>query len=317
MKNVLEQSSTLSFPFLFTIFLFCCSACHSSKSAVSNTKIQNTFDWQGHRGARGLAPENTLPAFLKALEFPSIQTLELDLAVSADKQVLISHEPWMSAAICSTPAGTAVKAEDESKLLLYQLPYAEIAQYDCGRRGNERFPEQQAMAAHKPLLKEVVQAVQNYCAKNKRSLPSYNIEIKSQPDWDGKRTPPPAEFVKLVLHEIQNLGITNSCCIQSFDPRVLREVRAIAPKMTLALLVENRRGMEANVQELGFTPNIYSPYFALLSAEVVQKAHTMGMQVIPWTVNETSAMQKLIEMGVDGIITDYPNRIPGEVKSEK
>lgn len=283
---------------------------------MSNSKLHATFDWQGHRGARGLAPENTVQAFLKALEFQSIRTLELDIAVSADKQVLISHEPWMSAAICSTPDGTAVKAEDESKLLLYQFPYAVITKYDCGRRGNERFPEQQAMAAYKPLLKEVVQSVQIYCAKNKRKLPFYNIEIKSQPSWDGIRTPPPAEFAKLLLQEIQNLGIAKSCCIQSFDPRVLREVRAIAPEITLALLVENRRGMEANVQELGFTPNIYSPYFGLLSAEVVEKAHTMGMKVIPWTVNETSAMQKLIEMGVDGIITDYPNRIP-EAKSEK
>lgn len=315
MKNELEQSFSLLF--LFTILLFCCSTCHSSKTVVSSTKTKFIFDWQGHRGARGLAPENTLPAFLKALEFPRIRTLELDLAVSADNQVLISHEPWMSAAICSTPTGDAVKAEDENKLLLYQLPYAEIAKYDCGRRGNERFPEQQAMAAHKPLLKEVVQAVQAHCAKTKRKLPHYNIEIKSQLAWDGKRTPPPAEFAQLVLQEIQNLGITKSCCIQSFDPRVLREVRAIAPQMTLALLVENRRGMEANVQELGFTPNIYSPYFGLLSTEVVQKAHTMGMQVIPWTVNETNAMQKMIEMGVDGIITDYPNRIPIEVKSEK
>lgn len=316
MKNKLERSSTLSFPFLFTIFLFCCSACHSSKSIVSNTKKQNTFDWQGHRGARGLAPENTLPAFLKALEFPSIHTLEMDIAVSADNQVLISHEPWMSAAICSTPAGKAVKVEEESTLLLYQLPYAEIAKYDCGQRGNDRFPEQQALATHKPLLKEVVHAVQSYCAQNKRSLPHYNIEIKSQPAWDGKRTPPPAEFAKLVIEQVQHLGIANSCCIQSFDPRVLREVKAIAPKMTLALLVENRRGMEANVQDLGFTPNIYSPYFGLLSAEVVQKAHAMGMKVIPWTVNETNSMQKMIEMGVDGIITDYPNRIP-EAKSEK
>lgn len=277
--------------------------------------MKNTFDWQGHRGARGLAPENTLPSFLKALEFPSIRTLELDIAVSADNQVLISHEPWMSATICSTPVGEAVKAEDESKLLLYQLTYAEIAKYDCGQRGNKHFPEQQAMAAHKPLLKEVVQAVKTYCTQNKRSQPRFNIEIKSEPAWDGKRTPPPAEFAKLVLQQVKELGIANSCNIQSFDPRILREVRALAPRMTLALLVSNPRGMEVNVQELGFTPNIYSPNFGLVSAEVVQKAHAMKMKVIPWTVNETSTMQKMIEMGVDGIITDYPNRIP-EAKSE-
>jgi glycerophosphoryl diester phosphodiesterase len=284
---------------------------------MSNTNLQGTFDWQGHRGARGLAPENTLHAFLKALEFQSIRTLELDIAVSADNQILVSHEPWMSAAICSTPNGQAVKPDEEGKILLYQLPYAEIAKYDCGRRGNERFPEQKAVAAHKPLLKEVVHAVQTYCAKNKRSLPGYNIEIKSQPAWDGKRTPFPAEFAKLLLNEIQDLNISNSCCIQSFDPRVLREVRSLAPKMTLALLVENLWGLEANIQELGFTPNIYSPYFGLLSEAVVQKAHTMGMKVIPWTVNETSAMQKMIEMRVDGIITDYPNRIPAEMKGEQ
>jgi glycerophosphoryl diester phosphodiesterase len=272
--------------------------------------MQQEFDWQGHRGARGLAPENTLPAFLKALAFPKISTLELDLAVSADNQVLVSHEPWMSAFICSTPSGEPVTATDESKLLLYQMTYTEIARYDCGSRGNTRFPEQVAMPATKPLLRTLVQTVQEYCQQNRRPFPRYNIEIKSQPAWDGLRCPPPAQFAALVLQEIKRLGIAESTCIQSFDPRPLREIKALEPKQRLALLVENRKGLEANLKELGFTPNIYSPHYLLLNAEVVEKAHTLGMKVIPWTVNETDEMRKLITMGVDGIITDYPNRIP-------
>lgn len=276
--------------------------------------MQTHFDWQGHRGARGLAPENTLPSFLKALEFPKIQTLELDLAVSADNQIVVSHEPWMSAVICSAPDGTPVKKEEESKLWLYKMPYAEIAKYDCGKRGNAGFPEQQAMAVHKPLLKEVFEGVKTYCKAHNRALPYFNVEIKSQADWDDQRIPAPAALAKRVVQEIKTLGMTKVSYLQSFDPRVLREVRAIEPKIMIALLVGNPKGLEVNVEELGFKPAIYSPHYGLLSAEVVQKAHTMGMKVIPWTVNETSDMQKMIDMGVDGIITDYPNRIPASSK---
>lgn len=316
MKTKLEQCFSFPVLFLFLFFLFCCTTCSSTYRSKSNHKqqMQNHFDWQGHRGARGLAPENTLPSFLKALEFPKIQTLELDLAVSADNQIVVSHEPWMSAAICSTPDGTPVKKEDETKLLLYKMSYAEIAQYDCGKRGNAGFPEQQAMPVHKPLLKDVVEGVKAYCKQHNRPLPRINVEIKSDPNWDGQRIPAPAELAKMVVQEIKALDMAKFSYVQSFDPRVLREVRAIDPKMMIALLVGNPKGMDANVQELGFQPAIYSPHYGLVKAEDVQKAHTLGMKVIPWTVNETAEMQKLIAMGVDGIITDYPNRIPADAK---
>ena len=307
MKTALKQIPSV----LFLILLFGLAACMLSKDKLSGNKmLTDQFDWQGHRGARGLAPENTIPAFLKALEFPRITTLEMDLAISADGQVLVSHEPWMSAAICTTPDGLPVKAEDEENFLLFVMPYAQIAQFDCGKRGNSRFPEQQAMPANKPLLKDVVQSVNHYCSKNQLKRPHYNIEIKSQPNWDGKKSPPPAQFATIVLREIEELGISKQVCIQSFDPRVLREVKAISPKTVTALLVENLKSFDTNIQELGYTPEIYSPYYKLLSAEVVQKAHVLKMKVIPWTVNEPEEMRKLMAMGVDGIITDYPNRIP-------
>lgn len=315
MKIELEQRFSFPILFLFLFFLFCCTTCSSNyRSKVNYKHMQNHFDWQGHRGARGLAPENTLPSFLKALEFPEIQTLELDLAVSADNQIIVSHEPWMSAVFCSAPDGSPVKKEEESKLLLYKMLYSEIVKYDCGKRGNAGFPEQQAMPVHKPLLKEVVEGVKVYCKQQQRPFPRFNVEIKSEPNWDGQKIPPPAELAQRVVKEIKALDMAKFSYVQSFDPRVLREVRAIDPKLMIALLVGNQKGMEANVQELGFQPAIYSPYYGLIKAEDVQKAHVMGMKVIPWTVNETAEMQKLIEMGVDGIITDYPNRIPAQGK---
>jgi glycerophosphoryl diester phosphodiesterase len=294
---------------LILLSLLTFSSCH--RHLPKSTTAMNNFDWQGHRGARGLVPENSIPAFFKALEFPHIKTLELDLAVSADQQLVVSHEPWMSALICQKPDGSAVQKEEEEKLLLYQMTYAQIAQYDCGSRGNSRFPEQKPQKTSKPLLKDVVAAVNEYCRASRRLQPFYNIELKSEKGWEGTKAPAPAEFAQLVLAEIKKLGIEKRTCLQSFDPRCLQEIRKQSPKQTIALLVENLHGFEANLADLGFHPDIYSPYFKLLNAEVVKKAHEMGIKVVPWTVNETAEMQKMLDLGVDGVITDYPDRVPG------
>jgi len=275
-----------------------------------HVQAQTGFDWQGHRGARGLAPENTIPAFLKALEFPRITTLEMDLAVSSDGKVIVSHDPWMSALICSHPDGRPVREEEEPSELLFGKTYAQIKQYDCGRRGNPRFPAQKPMPAHKPTLEDVVRAVEKRVRQKKLPRPGFNIEIKSRPEWDGVQTPPVAVFARLVVEAVTKLGIQDRVCIQSFDPRALREVRALAPHLTLALLVENKDGIEANLGRLGFVPQIYSPYHELLDAESLRTLHERGLRVIPWTVNDTPTMKALLALGVDGIITDYPDRIP-------
>lgn len=267
-----------------------------------------SFDWQGHRGARGLLPENTVPAFLKALEYP-VTTLELDLAVSRDSQLVVSHEPWMSHHICSHPDGQPVTEAEEERLAIFQMPYAQVRQFDCGRRGNAAFPEQQAEPAVKPTLAEVVEAVRAYCIREGRSQPAYNIEIKSQPEWDGDKAPAPEAFSRLVLAEVKRLDIAGRTCIQSFDPRVLQVVHRFDPQITTALLVANPRGVAANLEALGYRPPVYSPYYKLLAANVVDTIHELGMRVIPWTVNDPAEMRTLIDMGVDGIITDYPNRI--------
>ncbi len=269
------------------------------------------FDWQGHRGCRGLMPENAIPAFLKALDFPEITTLELDLAVTKDNQLIVSHEPWFNPAICRLPNGDSIPKRDEEKYLIYQMTAAEVRGYDCGSQGNPRFPDQQKIKTYKPTLRELVEAVRAKRPDRAASI-RWNIEIKSEPEWDGLRHPPVEEFARLVIAELRSLGIDKNANVQSFDVRALQAMHRQAPDIPLAYLIENIRGFEANMQTLGFTPAIYSPYYHLVSQKLVRKCHAQGIKLIPWTVNDVPAMRGMIRLGVDGIITDYPNKI-GEV----
>ena len=268
----------------------------------------DNFDWQGHRGARGLMPENTLPAFLKAMQFREVRTLELDLAVSKDGQLIVSHEPWFNPDICTAgpDAPDTTGRTHKGHTALYQLTTAEIRSFDCGSKGNPRFPEQEKTAVYKPTLREVVEGIR---LKYPDRQVHWNMEIKSSPEYDGILTPPVEAFVALVVKELRSLGLGSSVTVQSFDVRALQEMKRQAPEYQLALLVENLNGVKENLKKLGFTPAIYSPYFKLLSKKSIRKCHDKGMQVVPWTVNDVNDMRKLIRLGVDGIITDYPNLI--------
>ena len=284
------------------LFFFACRS-------VPSGPIQppSGFDWQGHRGCRGLMPENSIPAFLKALEYPAVTTLELDLAVSKDKQLIVSHEPWFNPSICLQPGGDSIRRKDEHKFLIYQMTSDDIRAFDCGSLGNPRFPGQQKQKTWKPTLREVVEAVR---AKrpDKASNIRWNIEIKSQPEWDGVRHPPIEEFCNLVVAELKTLGITDHANLQSFDVRPLQYLHRTNPSLKLALLVENIRGLDYNLSNLGFQPDFYSPYYRLVSRKTLKRCHEKGIQVIPWTVNEVKDMRALLHLGVDGIITDYPDR---------
>lgn len=262
------------------------------------------FDWQGHRGCRGLMPENSLPAFLKAAENPAVKTLELDLAVSKDHQLIVSHEPWFNPEICTFPSGDTIKKKDEEKFLIYRMTLSAIQSFDCGSRPNPRFPDQQKMKTYKPTLREVVKAVQAI-----RPDIHWNIEIKSNPAWDGVRHPPVDEFVRLVIAELRELGIEKTATVQSFDVRALHTLHVQAPNMKLAFLIENADSLEANLARLDFKPDIYSPYYLLVNEALVRQCHERSMKLVPWTVNDVKSMRLLLRLGVDGIITDYPNLI--------
>lgn len=286
----------------------------------SEDRIPGKFDLQGHRGCRGLMPENTVPAFLKALDL-GVTTLELDVVISKDQQVVVSHEPYFNADFSIAPDGKLVDKKEQKNLILYAMNYADIKRYDVGSRGNSAYPEQQKIKAYKPLLTEVIEQAEAY--RKEKNLPAfaYNIELKSEPSEYNRSQPEPALFCDLVQAIIQekiapDRVTPDRVTIQSFDFAMLRHWKQQAdagayPRVRLAALVENLRSAEKNLVELGFTPDIYSPYYKLLSQDKIKRLHDKNIKVIPWTVNQRDDMKRLKEWGVDGLITDYPDRAIG------
>lgn len=265
------------------------------------------FNIQGHRGCRGLMPENTIPAFLKAIDL-GVDTLELDTVVSRDNKLVVSHDPFFSAEISLDKNNQPIPAAKQSEYNLFKMDYAEIKLFDVGSLGNRRFPEQQKMRVVKPLLSEVFKATQNYIRQHHLKPVMYNIETKPTPQGDNVFNPPPAVFAKLLYDEIIKHDMQRFVTIQSFDVRTLQEFRKFKIKMPLVLLVENRDGIERNIERLGFQPDIYSPNYLLVDEATVAYCHARGIKIIPWTVNEIAEMERLKKLNLDGLITDYPNR---------
>ena len=191
------------------------------------------MDLQGHRGARGLYPENTLQGFTAALEISEVRTLELDLCVTADDELIISHEPWFNESICEV----ADTIHEGFAYSLYKMTYDSIAQFDCGAKGHPDYPSQQPTPAHKPLLSELFATIQSEGLR----WPHFNIEIKSHPTGDNIYHPRPHKFAALVATELTaadaqypEADLLDHISIQSFDPRVLREMRKTTLRVKLA-----------------------------------------------------------------------------------
>ena len=266
-----------------------------------NAQNDHMLDIQGHRGARGLMPENTIEAFKKALEL-GVNTLELDVVISSDKQVIVSHEPFMSHEICRSPDGTDILKKDEASHNIYLLSYDEIKTYDCGSKYVERFPNQMKLPSHKPSLQDVVKVSESISKDH-----YYNIEIKRNPDHDILLHPEYKEFADLVIDKIKALEILERTTVQCFDVETLNYINDRYPEVKLVYLIMNNNSLSENLSKLEFIPEIYSPYYKLVSHELVDACHGLGMRIIPWTVNEAEDMLKQIEFNVDGIITDYPD----------
>ena len=270
---------------------------------LMNCNTSHQIDIQGHRGCRGLMPENTLPAFEKAIDL-GVHTLELDLAISKDRKVVVSHEPYINRLFCLDTLGKEIFLKDSISFNLFKMTYQEIKVFDCGTKMFSRFTEQQKMKTYKPLLSEVFKMV-----KAKNSKVKFNIEIKSDPKYDDIYTPKPEEFVRLVLELIYNYDVFELTNLQSFDLRILEEVKRQAPKMKVALLVGEFEVIKDKLARLSYSPEILSPYFKLLDEKTVKNYRAEGFIIVPWTLNTIEDMQLMIRYNVDGIITDYPNRL--------
>lgn len=279
--------------------------CQSPRTLVGGTAKLPAFDEEGHRGARGLMPENTIPAMYKAIDL-GVTTLEMDCHISKDKKVVLAHDDYINHLFSSTPDGHEISSADAKKYAIYQMDYSELQKFDLGSRFYDKFPQQQKFKVHMPTLADLIDSVQLYLKANNKPQVFYNIETKSKVSGDNVLHPQPAEFVKLLMEVVESKKITPWVIVQSFDPRTLQVLHKEYPGVKAAFLTE-KDAFEENLKNLGFTPAIYSPNSKLVTAELVKKCHDQGMKIIPWTVNTSEEMVKLKALGVDGIISDYPN----------
>ncbi len=276
--------------------------------AACQNKDYMEFDIQGHRGCRGIYPENTVVGFLHAIDL-GVNTLEMDAVISKDNQVIISHEPFMSYHICLDKNGEEYSAELELEHNIYQLTYEELKQFDCGSKKDERYADRKNLQVHKPSLDDLVKAVKSKMESLGRNNIRYNIEIKRKPKWDELYHPEYKSFADLVVGKIYELGIMPQTTVQCFDVETLKYVKKTYKEVKLVYLIENTSSPEENIKTLGFIPEIYSPYHGLVDAKLVNYCKNNEMQLIPWTVNEVEDMENLIKLGVTGIISDYPDKL--------
>ena len=285
------------------------------------------FDLQGHRGARGLAPENTLAAFRTAQAI-GVTTLETDLAVTSDGVLVISHDPYLNPDLVRGPDGGYVKAPG---VAIHSLTREALRQYDIGRVNPassyaKGFPEQKAADGERfPTLPEVF-------ALGAPTRVRFNLETKITPT-SGADTLDPEAFAKLVAQGVRTAGMTSRVTVQSFDWRTLVALKAIAPEIaTACLTIESpsndtvQRGSAAPspwhaglslARHDGSVPKLarsagcstWSPFWRNVTPEAIAQARAAGVKILPWTVNDPVEMGRLVDLGVDGIITDYPDRL--------
>jgi glycerophosphoryl diester phosphodiesterase len=281
----------------------------TSCSIMQPTSIKKIkLDYQAHRGGRGLMPENTIAAMLAVMDNKKVSTLEMDLAITKDKQVVVSHDPILNPLITTKPDGTYIKANELNKNIIYQMDYVALEKYDVGLKIHPGFTGQKKLAASIPTLSSLIDSVETKSKTIGRKM-NYNIEIKSVDGKDIIEHPAPDEFVELVVNILQNKNILNRTSIQSFDLRPLRVLHEKYPRIKTSYLVFGAESANAEKQIalLGFKPTIYSPEYKYVNKAMVDYCHQKNIQVIPWTVNTKEEINALIELKVDGIITDYPN----------
>lgn len=259
----------------------------------------------GHRGSRGLKPENSLPAFATALQLGA-GGLEMDLFITKDGQVVVTHDATISPQLCIRPEGTSLGEQESERLKIHQLTLEEIKPYDCGSKPDPLFPEQENTETHIPLLGDVLEAA---CRHARVSKPlQFLLEIKSDPATDNIYHPEPHYFVKRVLEVVAEKNMQQQVAIISFDKRSLQEARKQNKEIRIGMSLADASQLQPALEELGFIPDLLSPLFTELNDELTGFASKHDIALFPWTVNEKEDLKKMIALEVDGIITDYPDR---------
>jgi len=281
-----------------------------------NIKSYPAFLREGHRGARGYLPENTIPAMKRGID-SGANVVEVDVYITKDGQVLIAHDPYVNRTISTIPGVNEISADSAKNYTWHQMNYADIRKIDVGMKGNPAFPKQEKVPAYMPLLGELIDSVEEYTRQGQSPV-IYNIEIKANAKFDGVYQPDAATIVKSVMQVIKSKNIGNRFYLQSFDKRQIQEVNKSYPDVVTAYLVDSKTmSVDDHVKDLGYTPEIYSPFYQLVTPQTVTDCRKYKMKLVPWTVNTRSGIDSLISMGVDGIISDYPHMIPTSILSDK
>lgn len=299
-------------------------------AALSMPSVAPAFDLQGHRGARGLSPENTLPAFAAALAL-GVTTLELDVGVTRDGAVVVHHDPALNPDVARGPDGKWLEARGPA---ISALSYEELSRYDVGRlkpgtKYAAAFPEQApADGARIPRLADVFALARR--ARN--DAVRFNIETKISPLAPAETLPPEA-FARVLIEEIRFGGVSERTTIQSFDWRTLQAVQREAPEIATVYLTSPRTlapkdgkpspwlaGIDPAAHG-GSVPRmvkaaggaIWSPNAGFVDAQKIAEARALGVKVVVWTVNEPEQIRRMLDFGVDGIISDRPDRVRAEM----
>ena len=262
------------------------------------------IDVQAHRGGAGLYPENTKSAMKNALDL-DVNTLEFDLQLSQDGQVVVSHDNYFHPRYATRPDGTLIQEED-TKEYLYLMPYDSIVKYDVGLRPVDRWPGQQKVAEVKPLASDLIDFTESYAKKPV----NYNIEIKSWPgEGEGILWPDYKTFCNACVPLLLSKNLGDRLIVQCFDTRALNYMHEKWPELTLSYLTEAYDGgdIEQLLKNLTFVPEWWSPESSVVTPENVAWCHAHGIGVVPWTVDDPDEMTRLVDCGVEAIISNYPD----------
>jgi glycerophosphoryl diester phosphodiesterase len=261
---------------------------------------KNTVSYFGHRGCRGLYPENTIVGFKKAIEL-GVDGVEWDVVVNKDKQLVISHDQFFEREFCLMPDGSEIS--DEKATNIYQMSQSQIEQFDCGSKVHQRFHDQQKAKETKPLLQTVFDSIDF-------TQTTILFEVKSDKDLEGVFQPAPSEYVSIILNEVKDFKYKENIIFMSFDARILEELHQKAPNFRLVYLTESPLRSTSNfIADFSFKPYAIGIFYPMISKANVKNLKKLGIKTFAWTVNDAKMSKKLIEKGVDGIITDYPNLV--------
>ncbi len=255
----------------------------------------------GHRGCRGVYPENTIEGFKKAIAFGA-DGIEWDIIVNKDKEIIISHEPHVDTNYCK-PLNIEVGFIKEN---LYEMSNEEIKLIDCGSKFYDKFPNQEKVIETKPLLKEAEKELKGYQG-------IILFEIKSEPSLVNEYYPKPQEYAKIIYNHVKDSPLMSNYIYMSFDPEILNALYILMPNEKFVLLEYNPFKCYSKLKEsLHFKPYAFGLNYKIITQKFINKSHKENIEVFAWTVNDLKMSKELIKIGVDAIITDYPNLIKHE-----